>query len=362
VTPPRVALFGLACLLAGSRADGAEKKPTPVRRGLAAGAAVVPGVLVHGSGQFVLGRPKTGFRLLAWEGAGLGMIAAGGVPIVLTGASRKLVGPAAAVVVLGFGIFVASALADLYGTTGLDEHGGSAERRPVWFESEAGYRYIYDPEFRYRGLMTQRMLVRVGPLKIEPSMVSGLDDPVARARIMTGWRFFGPLPRSRPPARDGSLLEVELGATRSIFSRYGFDKWTGEVALAGRLDLVRVDPVLGGSFVDGRVGWGREWVRFDPAGVPASTSAADLLLARIGFGVYLGHAPKNGEVRLYYDHRHDDWAAGLAGGGVGSGVLGHFGIEGWFYPDPSFGIKSEAELGSAVLFGLSALYRPGGAS
>jgi hypothetical protein len=288
------------------------------------------------------------------------LVALGGIPIVVTGASRKLVGPAAAVAISGFGLIFLGTLAELYGTTGLDESGGHAQRRTVWLESELGYRYLYDPEFRYRSFAVERVLLRVGHVKLEPSLAGALDDTVSRARILAGWRFFGPLPRPRLEAKDGSFLEVELAGTRSVYSRYGFDKWTGEVALGGRYDLERFDPVLRGSFVDGALGWGREWVRFEPPGTPASTNATDLLLARFGFGIYLGQVPRNGEVRLYYDHRHDDFAAGLAAGGIGSGVVGHVGLEAWHYFDPSWGVRCEAQVGSAYLLGLSALYRPGG--
>jgi hypothetical protein len=355
-----ILLLSVAAVAASAPTKAAEKQPTPVRRGLAAGAAVVPGFLVHGTGQWVLGRPKTALRLLASEGVGLALVAAGGVPIVLTGASRKLVGPAAVLAISGFGLIFVGTLAELYGTTGLDESGGHAQRRTVWFESELGYRYLYDPGFRYRNFSTQRMLLRIGPWKVEPSLAGGLDDTVSRARILAGWRFAGPMPRPRPEAPDGSFLEVELAGSRSVFSRYGFDKWTGEIAVGGRFDLERFDPVLRGSFVDGGVGWGRERVRFEPPGARASTNGDDLLLARFGFGVYLGNSPKNGEVRLYYDHRHDDWTAGLAAGGIGSGIVGHVGLEAWQYLDSSWGIKGEAQAGSAYLCGLSALYRPGG--
>jgi hypothetical protein len=354
-----VLLLALAALSPRANAEE-EQRPTPLRRGLAAGAAVVPGFLVHGTGQWVLGRPKTALRLLASEGVGLGLVALGGIPIVVTGASRKLVGPAAAIAISGFGLIFLGTLAELYGTTGLDQGGGHAQRRTVWFESELGYRYIYDPEFRYRNFAVERMLFWVGHVKLEPSLSSALDDTAARARVLAGWRFFGPLPRPRAEAKDGSFLEVELAGTRSVFSRYAFDKWAGEAALGGRYDLERFDPVLRGSFVDGALGWGREWVRFVPPGTRPSTNATDLLLARFGFGVYLGRVPRNGEVRLYYDHRHDDFAAGLAAGGIGSGVVGHIGLEAWQYLDPSWGIKCEAQVGSAYLLGLSALYRPGG--
>ncbi len=359
-----VLLLCLASVALTSRARAAEPQPEPEptagRRVLAAGAAVFPGFLVHGTGQWVLGRGKTGLRLLAWQGVGTALMLAGGIPIILTGASRKIAGPAAAVTVAGFGLIGTGTLADVYGTTGLDQRGGLPERRAVWFESELGYRYLYDPEFRYHSFSVERVRFQAGSWKIEPSLWTGLDDPVSRARIVTGWRFLGPLPRPHTEARDGSFLDLDLGVTRSMFARYGFDKWTGELALSGRLDLVRIDPVLRGSFVDGGFGWGRDWVHFQPPATPGSTEADDLLLARFGFGIYLGRPPHGGEARVYYDHRRDDWAGGIAGLGVGSSVMGHVGTEGFYYLDPSWGVRWEAAVGSAYLWGVSVLYRPGG--
>ena len=57
-----------------------------------------------------------------------------------------------------------------------------------------------------------------------------------------------------------------------------------------------------------------------------------MLLARFGFGMYLGDpAERGGEVVVYYDHRHDDFAAGLKLTGLGSGIPGHFGAEARYY-------------------------------
>src|SRR6476659_8021063 len=86
----------------------AKPEPEPGRRALAVGAAIVPGLLVHGSGHFVAGDTRGGYRLLALEGIGLGTLALGFVPIVATGASRRFVGPAAALSVVGAGLFVMS--------------------------------------------------------------------------------------------------------------------------------------------------------------------------------------------------------------------------------------------------------------
>src|SRR5258707_8625272 len=109
----------LAALLTTSiaaRADDTTSSNEPPRRTpLAAAAAILPGVVVDGSGHFVAGDSKTGYRLLALEGLGLGTLAVGFVPIVASGASRRLVGPAAALTVAGVGMFAISFLADLYG-------------------------------------------------------------------------------------------------------------------------------------------------------------------------------------------------------------------------------------------------------
>src|SRR5687767_2236597 len=91
--------------------DGpAPKPPTPssLRIGLATTAAVVPGLLVHGTGAFALGDTRTGLRLLKWEGAGLGMFLAGGLGLVFTGASRKTVVPFSLLTMQGLGLFTVS--------------------------------------------------------------------------------------------------------------------------------------------------------------------------------------------------------------------------------------------------------------
>jgi hypothetical protein len=66
-----------------------------------------------------------------------------------------------------------------------------------------------------------------------------------------------------------------------------------------------------------------------------------------------------GEITLYYDHRHDDFAAGLKTPGLGSGVAGHFGAEAHLFVSNHWGVAAEAAVGSAYLTGLSILFRHG---
>jgi hypothetical protein len=60
---------------------------------------------------------------------------------------------------------------------------------------------------------------------------------------------------------------------------------------------------------------------------------------------------------LYYDHRHDDFAAGQPG--LGSGALGHFGLDGRWFMDERWGLLLDAQAGSALVIGASLLMRQG---
>jgi hypothetical protein len=101
---------------------------------------------------------------------------------------------------------------------------------------------------------------------------------------------------------------------------------------------------------------------FDLPGVDAQ-NATSLLLAHMGFGVYVGQraamAPSGGEFELYYDHRHDGFAGGLKLRGLGSGAAGHLGLAGHYYVSEAWGLRALAEVGSAWVLGLSALLRVG---
>jgi len=92
--------------------------------------------------------------------------------------------------------------------------------------------------------------------------------------------------------------------------------------------------------------------------VPTDTD--DLLLARVGLGVLLrGRAAPGSEAKLYYDHRHDDYAAGFFTPGRISGVFGKFGADfRWFFT-PRLGVLLDAQVGSAVVGGVSLLMRDG---
>jgi hypothetical protein len=318
-------------------------------------AAVVPGILLHGSGAFAAGDRPLAKRLALLEAAGFGAFLTAGAVVAFTGTSRRLVGSFAPVIVMGGGVFLLGWLADIYAasTGGRDVH-GAPFAAPV--EAELGYRYVYDPQFAYRNFTYVRADFREHRLRVSPSAWLALDDNNQRVQLEVAGRVLGRQPGR--PSPDGSYLD---GVSAFTYAGYGSDEfgvYTGELRVDGRLDLAHVGRSLRGAFVDGHVGAGLELYDFQVKGAKVRDDASGILLARFGFGIYVGDSrARTGELLLYYDHRHDDYAAGLGVAGIAGGVLGHVGLAGHYYLTPTWGLTVLGEAGSAYIGGLGLRYR-----
>lgn len=315
--------------------------------------AAVPGLLVHGAGHMAAGDVDTGLELLWWELTGLGLIVASGAPLVLTGASREVVGPTTSVLLVGFGMFANSWLADIYGSTvgGTDSTGRLVLPAAEW---EVGYRYIYDPQFQYRNFGVFGAHVRVGAWRVSPLAYVAMDDNNQRLRLEGAYRFWGP--STRPGSTRGSFLDAEAAVTWHGYERENFSVSTGELFGRGRYDLRDMAPSLRGAFTEMGLGLGTEFYTYDVAGLGFAEDASSLLLMRFGFGAYLG---SGGEAQVYYDHRHDDFAAGLALNGGASGPAGHFGIEGLVPVLDGWSATWDLQVGSAYIAGFGLRYQGG---
>lgn len=359
-----VLALSFAAALHGSRAAAqaaqpAEPEPLHERpRVLPVAAAVVPGVVVHGTGHLVLGESRTGRNLLLMEGVGLGLFLAGGVTIVLTGASRYFVAPAATATMAGFGLFSTSYLADVYGS--LSKDGGAAlsrYRAPARWETELGYRRVSDAQFDYQDFLVQRVSRQIGPLRLSPSGWFDVRGDTARYRMESQYRLAGVT--EEPAPGDVSFIDVTLGFVHQRHRPEHFSKSSAELSIDGRYDLARLGRTLRGSFVELSAGYALGRIDYDLAGVSVPHDLEHLLLGRIGFGVTLrGLSAPGSELLLYYDHRHDDYAAGLKVTGLGSGVVGHFGLSGRWFFNESIGIAGDVQVGSAYIGGASLLFRP----
>jgi len=319
---------------------------------------VVPGALVHGSGHYVLGESDTATDLLLFEALGLGMVFGGGAVIALSGASRYIVGPAAAVTILGVGTFGLSLTADLYGSVSPDP-GAALRRLPhlqPTLESELGYRRVDDPLFEHRDFLLERVSYNRGKFGVGFVGIFSVDGDNARYRAEGAYRFFDDGDGADATPRD--RLELEVGFVHHRYLVEQFDMTSAELGLAGRYDLSRVGRTLAGSFVEAGVGYGHGVIRYDLPGQDVPSDDYMLLLTRFGFGVTLrGASGPGSEALLYYDHRHDDFAAGLKLTGLGSGVAGHFGFRTrWFFNDV-IGVSGEVAIGSAWVYGASLVLR-----
>jgi hypothetical protein len=336
-----------------------DAKPLTRDRGVATGLAIVPGAALHGSGHYALGRKKTALALLIGEGVGLALALGGYATLRATGNSRYVAGPAVAATALGLGLVVASFGADLYGTVATD--GDAVDlipRAPSRFESEVGYRYVADPHFGYGHFVVESLTLRRSHFRLTPSAWFATNSSNVRYRVEAAYRLLG-LDPDEYGLRDDHV-DIVLGGLHQRYLPERFQRSGIEVAVDTRFDLANFGDTLRGSFIDLSLGYGVARVTYDIQGVAVPADKDDLLLARLGLGVMLrGRAARGSEARVYYDHRHDDYAAGLLTSGRISGVFGKFGADlRWFFT-PRMGILVDAQFGSALVGGLSLLLRDG---
>lgn len=331
--------------------------------------AVVPGVFVHGAGHWAAGDHDTARTLLVLEGIGAGSTLGGIIVLALSGASKRLVAPAALLMIGGVGLFSTTWFADVYGSAtggarGEDVATGSPLTVLPAIETSLGYRYVYDPTFAYRSFVTTSLDARFGSIRLRPEGWFSTSHANERLRLLGAFRLSGPRPTSfdgrtiTTPPIDGSFVDVETSVTRHAYPPERFTISSFEVGLGGRLDLRRIGRSLRGSFVDGGVGYGVANNTYALEGAPSEVT--DQLLARFGFGVYVGHPRPGGvygETSIFYDHRHDGYAGGLKMSGLGSGVPGSFGARGLVWLGDDVGVSADAQAGSAVVLGLSILVR-----
>jgi hypothetical protein len=321
---------------------------------------VVPGVLIHGSGTWLQGRTQTTNRLLLMEGTGVGLTLLGGVTLFTTGAARRVVGPAALTAMTGVNLFVLSFLSSVYASAAPREGFGTPRRELALLETSLGYLYVYDPQFTFHHFATAALDARLGPWHLGADSATAPLQGNTRWKLLAGYRFLGPMGPQRDAATDGSYLELALGFGDHRYEDDGFISRTLELELEARIDSQRYLPDVGGGFFQLGAGLAKQWLLFDLPGVDTSNDTS-LLLAHFGFGLYLADpSTRGGEVELYYDHRHDGFAAGLKATGLGSGVAGHFGLRGSYTLSPSWALSALTEVGSAWTLGLNVTLRTDG--
>ncbi|NOK15310.1 hypothetical protein HNS30_40555, partial [Corallococcus exercitus] len=253
---------------------------------------------------------------------GLGLIGAGLVPIALTGASRKTIGPLYAVTLTGAGVFSLSMLANLYAVTSPAFDPGRVPDTLPPLEFDLGYQYVNDASAEYRNFFALGAVARLSAVRLEASARLAPDEGNTLIRAGAAYRLWG-APERTLGLGDGTALDVEGFATYHRYPTEGFTLGGGELALKGRYAMARFGPRFSGSFVEGGVG-----LSFQGYSYPGRVSDDNLygqLLYTFGYGVWLGRGgPLRGEAVLFYDHRKDGLVGGLRG--RGGGMIGSFGL------------------------------------
>lgn len=316
------------------------------------GAAVVPGLVLHGAGLWVRGDVEAARHLATAEGVGLAMAAVSGGILAASGGSRRVSSFTIPMLVTGGGLFVTSWLADIYGSAGGGTRGATPRTDLPPLDLELGGFGIYDPVFSYGAFSRAAATLRLGRWRIAPELLVALDDDNQRLRTDVAYRLIG--------GRYGSHLDLAGGLRWHRYGSDGFTSISGEVVARGRLDLGRLGRSLDGAFAGLAAGYGLEVTDYMPAG--ADTDVSDMILGGFSFGLYLGDAASmvHGELELYYDHRRDDLVAGFSPGQQASGFGGYFGAAlDVDIAQSRWGVISRLEWGSAALVGIDLRYRMG---
>jgi hypothetical protein len=321
---------------------------------LPAAVSVVPGLLLHGMGPLVAGDTRTAARHFLLEGSGLGLLIAGGVPIAMSGASRRVIGPLYAVTLAGVGLFSISTLSNLYGAVAPAFPPGEVAQRLPPLELEVGYQHVADPAFDYRHFVSVGALARLERVRLEAGAKLAPGEGNLRVRLGGAYRLLG-APEGARAGADGTALDLEAAALAHRYPTEDFTLTGGELFLRGRYDMARFSPRMAGSFAEMGVGFAMQSYVY--AG-PVDDILFEQLLFSFGYGVYLGRGgPFRGEALLYYDHRKDDFPGGIQGG---SGVPGYVGLRGRMLLTGRWGVSADLQAGSALVGRVSLVYALGG--
>jgi hypothetical protein len=317
--------------------------------------SVVPGLLLHGLGPLVAGDTAEAKRFFALQGAALGLTAAGLVPIALTGASRRTIGPLYALTLSGVGLLALSGVGNLYGAASpLFDPGMPPPSLPP-LELELGYQHVDDPHFDYRHFLALGAQARWDALRLDAAARVSPDDGNTRLRFGGAYRLVGS-PERALAGSDGTALDVEAGVYFHRFPTEVFSTAGGDVSLRGRYAMERFSPRLAGSFAEMSVG--TSFFGYHYSGGVGEDALHQNLLVTFGYGVWLGRGgPLRGEALLYYSHRKDEYAGGLVALGD---IPGHFGLRGRVLLTERWGVATELQAGSAFVGRLSLLYAFGG--
>ena len=325
-----------------------RRPPSTLRRIAAIGAAIFPGVFVRGAGSYVIGERRTAKRLLLVGATGAAATAIGGGAVGASGAASQLIWPGVPVLLLGFGVFMPTWLADIWVAAGGERVRGGPRGTPPW-SLEVSTTGLRDP-YRARALAGAAVSVELGRLGLGASTLLDAQGESRTADVEARLRIRGAAATAGPIA-EGSRLSLRAAARYHRDDPDDITLATAELEAVLRGELRHLDPRLAGMFLELSTGLGLERATY----ANGTHDLDSLLLGGFAWGAYLGRC---GEAMLFYDHRRDHLAGGLYAW-RGSSFVGSFGARAQVVLTGPWALRAELEVGNAWVGTLGLRYQGG---
>ena len=276
--------------------------PTTSRRAAAIGASIFPGVLLHGSGSWVLGEKRAAKRLAITGAIGFGALALGGAAVGITGGAESMVIWGVPMIIAGAALVFPTWFSDVWYASGGPRVRGEAHARSPW-TFELATTWLHDA-YRERALIRGGGGIELGRFGVNASALVDAEGQARTGEIGGRVQILG-APATGARVADGSRLYARVAVRRHEDDDDMVAITSAEAEVGARVDLLHIDPILDGTFLEVSVGMGVERVRY--ADLVSDTES--LFLGRFAWGLYLG---RHSELTVFYDHRRDSLAGGIA--------------------------------------------------
>jgi hypothetical protein len=320
--------------VAGVEADPGDR-PVPW---LAAGASIIPGLLVHGAGHFAAGESSNGYRLLAIEGVGIAGIVGGLATLRAVRGSEKLAPVYVPVTVTGVGLFIASFLADVAGTL----HGQRpwpVPRPPGTLTLTGGYTGLFASKHTFSHLgrlgaeWHYRRLTCGAALMLHPEFDYSQYGGTVSLRL---WE---------PGADDPvTRLTVFVDAYHQRFRTEGFSitafRGFGEL----RWNMGYLVTTMRNAWWLARLGWGFDLLSFD--NIASGEDGLPFIVFEVGMGLM---ASERVSLELVYRQRKGELPGGMTVAGALAGFLGMIEFQSRVTIDPRWTIVPGFRIGNGVM-------------
>jgi hypothetical protein len=318
------------------------------RRAAAIAVAIFPGILVRGAGSWIVGEHRAAKRLAATGAIGFAALVVGVLPIRVGGSSPYTIWSGVPLVVSGTGLFMSSWLGDIWAAAGGARWATTAVALPPW-SVEVATTWQHDA-YRERALLHAAGHLELGRLGLDGAGYVDARNAFRLGEARARWRLWGAAASGRAVAAgSGVVARATARLERDDPDRVTLA--TAEAELLGRLALDWLDPAIRGNFLELSAGGG-----LSRTGYPEGRHDTEaVLVAGFAWGAYLGD---RGELRLYYDHRRNGLAGGLAASHA-AGFLGSFGASTELRVLGPWAVHGELQIGDAWVTTLGVRYLGG---